>query len=123
MSKHILAQAVCDSAGAEWTAKALTAAGSPYYTQAIKVEKSNGVSTIVVTTTGSVSIVLEVSIDGTTFYTPYDALGNDLGFVCSAITSTRWISIFNQLAKYIRFKVTAGGNITTTLKFLQQEES
>lgn len=123
MSKHTLVSAVLDANGAEWTDKAVTALIGTYYSKGLKVDKSNGYSGILIKTTDEISLSLEVSLDNVTFYTPYTADKNDLGYIISGLTADRFIVITTCLAKYIRFKMVVSADSTTSLTFIQQEES
>jgi hypothetical protein len=123
MSKHTNVSGVLDASGVEWTSKAVLAATGTYYSTGIRVDKSNGYSAILISTTDSITLTLEVSLDNVTFYTPYSSDKNDLGYIVSGLTADRYIVINTCLAKFIRFKMVVHANSTTTLKFIQQEES
>ena len=123
MSKHTNVSGVLDASGVEWVDKAVLAATGTYYSLGIRVDKSNGYSAVLVSTTDSITLTLEVSLDNVNFYTPYSSDKNDLGYIVSGLTANRYIVINTCLAKFMRFKMVVNANSTTTLKFIQQEES
>lgn len=103
--------------------------GTTYYTDPIQTKYSKGWSVLLVLLTGgsdSVTISLEVSDDGGTFYSPYTTDGSsltDAGGIATSLTTSSWIDISSRvrLAPWCRFKIVAGANSTMTMKYSQQE--
>ena len=109
-----------DTAGANWTLKVL-ANGTTYYSDPIPFFYSDGYTSLLVLTNASITITYEVSIDKSNWYIPYDIDGTALNSVVTALTSDRWIMFSPQIAGYIRFKVVANADATTTITFIQKK--
>ena len=111
-----------------WIDIAMTG-GSTYVSQPIKVNFSNGYSSLFIHNTGtsdSVFIDFEVSLNGVDFYTPQDSSGTDLEKVITdgvCIQGDWWIVMAPQVANYIRFKFAPTTNSTVTAKYIQQERA
>ena len=104
--------------------------GAAVYSNAVNVNYSRGHAALLVELSGGsddVDIDFETSLDGKTFYTPYDADGNDVGNVITDNTckySTRtawWIILAPQIAKYIRFKFDPDADSVITARYIQEE--
>ena len=118
------------SSNTDWNGKSMTS-GTDYYSDPIRVNRSNGYAALFVGLSGGaddVDIDFEVSFNGNDFYTPYDSAGNDMGNVITdgvCIYATRanwWIVLEPQPAEWIRFKFAPDANSTVTAKYIQQEE-
>ena len=111
--------------GTDWTDKAMTTGTGTYYSDPLPVRRSNGYAALLVkSSSGSLAITQEVSIDGLNWYTPYDTDGNDLGVIASALTVTtgKWIVFNPQIGNYMRIKaVLTGANSTVSMTYIQQE--
>lgn len=113
---------LADATNGDWSSLAMTA--GTYTSTEIPVGHSQGFASLLVATTGgSLNISFQVSLDGSTFYTPYNTSGTSLGSINTAVTSTAWIVFSPQLANYIRFVFVLTGNSTVSATYIQQEKA
>jgi len=110
-----------DTTGADWTDK-LLASLSTTYSDPIPFFYSDGYASLLIKTDASITITFEVSVDKQNWYSPYDINGTLLDEVVVALTADRWISFAPQIAGYIRFKVVANVEATTTITLIQKKE-
>lgn len=108
--------------GAPVTATALVTGSSPYYTDAIDVRNNRGFNTLLILTSASINVDLQVSEDGTNFYDPEDTSGTSLGSIASTIATNKWRVFTARMANWIRFKLTINSNSTVSLTYLQSIE-
>ncbi len=121
MLSVIKSKSVKDNTGSSWADKVLTS-GSTYYSLAIPFFYSDGFTSLLVKTTASITITFEVSVDTENWYIPYDINATALNVVATALGADRWISFAPQIAGYIRFKVVANSDATTSLTLIHKKE-
>ncbi len=109
-----------DTDGVLWSDKALTASTGTYYSLGIKTTFLEGFTALLIETDDSLTITFEVSADNTTYYTPYDTSGNTLNTIATTLSTDRWVVFDPQVAIYIRFKVVANSNATTSITLLRR---
>lgn len=117
MTDKIHIEIVKRAGNIEWTDQALVAL-TTYYSEPIPVFYFKGYVSLLVKTTGSITITFEMSTDKQNWYIPYDTDGTALNTVATAITSDKWISFAPQIGGYMRFKVVCNVNSTTSLTFI-----
>lgn len=108
--------------GTPVTSTAMTTGGSPYYTDAIDNRNNRGFSTLIIGTNASITITLQVSDDGTTFYDPIDPDATAIGAIATAVTSNKWVVYRALMANYIRYKIVINSNATVSLTNLMSAE-
>ncbi len=121
MQSVITPKIIKDTSNSNWTDKVLTS-GTTYYSETIPFFYSDGYTSLLVKTTASITITFEVSVDKENWYIPYDINGTALNTVVTALTSDRWISFAPQITGYIRFKVVANNDATTSLTLIHEKE-
>ncbi|KKN59220.1 hypothetical protein LCGC14_0544470 [marine sediment metagenome] len=121
MQSVITPKIIKDTSNSNWTDKVLTS-GTTYYSETIPFFYSDGYTSLLVKTTASITITFEVSVDKENWYIPYDINGTALNTVVTALTSDRWISFAPQITGYIRFKVVANNDATTSLTLIHKKE-
>ena len=109
------------------TAGAVARAATEYSESSSFRMTTDSASILVATTAGSITISQQCSMNNADWYDPYDASGNLLGTVATALTVTtgKWIAFNPAMAPYIRFKVVEGNVAATvvTINLMFQEEN
>lgn len=101
--------------------------GTATYTDAIKNDYADGYASVLVIQTGAAAdldLSMQVSIDGETWYTPYDAAGSAAGTIVTALgvgAASLYQSISLPVAPYIRFLLDPDGNGVYSLYFITKE--
>lgn len=111
--------------GVDLVATALTG-GTTYYTDAIRNDYAAGYASVLIVQTGAAAdldLSIQASIDGVTFYDPYDAAASALGNIVTALAgaTSRYQAITLPIAPFIRFKVDPDGNGVYSLYFITKE--
>ena len=116
-----------DYDGTDWSARAIVTTGGPgsdgiYYSDPIRVRKSEGFSSLRIVSTASIDIAYQVSDDNITWDDPVDTDANALGTVAAALTTTGQRRFFDPvITEWLRFKITCNSNATTTFQYIQKE--
>jgi len=121
MLSVIKSKIIKDKSNNDWSDKVL-ANSSTTYSETLPFFHSDGFTSLLVKTTDSITITFEVSVDKVNWYVPYDINGTGLNEVTTALTGDRWISFAPQIAGYIRFKVVANADTTTSLTLIQKKK-
>ena len=122
-----LAHSKCSILGFPLTTTVLTSAGGSKNTDAIDVSSSTGYATIVLVLAGSgtvapqLDVSQEVSLDGTTWYTPVNSAGSAIGTVIANASASAWIATTFPLTRYIRFVLNPDVTSVATLYFICKE--
>lgn len=115
-----------DSAGTAMSAYTFSTAKT---TLAVDTSNNTGFMTLVIAvTSGTIdSITYEVSMDGSTWFTPYTTDGTTAttaGSITTAdFTADRWIIITARLANYVRFTITPSGSTVIKASLIYQTSS
>jgi len=112
-------QYLADSTNGLWKDLAMTTATANYTSNKMLIKNSEGFNKLIVKTSNAdsaLAISYQTSEDGgTTWYSPYDTDGTDLGALVTGLASNRAIVFQPAIAEYIRFNYTlSGGNSTVT---------
>lgn len=102
------------------------ASGVTVTSDTIKQGNNEGFASLKLDVSGSVTTSVEVSLNGTNWYTPYTTDGSSLtsaGQIVSAQTADRWIIYTAKLAPYLRYVFVAGSNSTITAQHIHQEDN
>ena len=96
-------------------------------TDSVPVDSASGFnSLLLVLSSAKVNVEIQVSKDGTNFYTPY--VSNMSGTLASSaiiatnLSNSRWIKFTAQLANFVRFRIMSHGTGTITAHYLHQED-
>lgn len=82
---------------------------------------------LVVVPAGSVTVDIQVSQNGTTYYDPYTTDGSsltDASQIVTGLTASRWITLSAKMAPYVRFVFTGASAdtvISATYIYLEQD--
>ena len=110
-----------DVLNANWTDK-LLANASTTYTLPLPFFYSDGFTALLIKTTASITITFEVSVDTENWYAPYDVDGTILNPIATALSADRWVMFAPQVGVFIRFKVVANAESTTSLTFIWKKK-
>ena len=114
MSTSILAQEVL------YNAKAFGQT-TPVYSDSIRFDKCQGNATVILivtaTSTSSLAITQQCSIDNVNWYDPVDSGGTATGALVSSqvVTTGKYVSYSPVLTLFIRFKAIQTNNVTGTI--------
>lgn len=104
-----------------WRDRVMTQAAGAQYCLPLKGANLDGPGALLLETTDSVDIDIELSMNGEDFYTPFDTEGNEVDSLCAAVSADRWIQIGILSAPWFRFKVTPNADTTVSLQFSAKE--
>jgi len=123
VSAKIKTQYLYDTGGTAWNEKAMTTSTGTYYSDGIPLDYSEGYTSLLIeTSAGSLVVTYEISLDDSTYYSPYGKSGAILNPIASALTADRWIVFAAAPAPYIRFKfVLTSADSTVSAQYIQVE--
>lgn len=110
-----------DTSNSNWADKVL-ANGSTTYTAPLPFFYTDGFTALLIKTDESITITFQVSVDKENWYAPYDINGTVLDEVVATLSTDRWVIFYPQIAGYMRFKVVANAEATTSLTLIQKKK-
>ena len=112
-----------DSANGVWINLAMSSTTATYTSSGVNISNCSGFTSLIVyTSSGSIAVDYQVSLDNTNWFTPYDVDGSALNTVYAAITDNIWIEFDPTLTKYIRFVFTLTVADSTVSAYILKQE-